>query len=52
MPACNSTDLANATQAILDGCQTEFTHFGISNHTVQTVLGAYPTAREVVCLGS
>lgn len=51
-PACTPEVINNATQTVLSGCSTELSRFGISNGTVETIMGAYSTARKVACLSS
>jgi hypothetical protein len=49
---CSNATIQNATLTIGQACSNELSFFGISNATLADITGAYPTAREVVCLST
>jgi len=49
---CSNATIQNATLSIGEACSTELSYFGITNETLADITGAYPTAREVVCLST
>lgn len=50
--ACDPEVITNATRSVQSSCATDLARFGISNGTVDTVMGAYDTARKVACLST
>ncbi len=51
-PACSNTTISETTSRVLNGCKTDLALFGVSNQTVEIIMGAYSTAREVACLST
>ncbi|CDO74345.1 hypothetical protein BN946_scf184645.g1 [Trametes cinnabarina] len=54
-PACTNDTLASVVQSVTSGCSSELTSLGLSNvdagELTTLVQMAYPTARQVACLG-